>query len=904
MDNLQDYNDVMDAINQYFDSDGDRWTQTTSAAQTACEINQYANSSSNITTILTQSGDVRGYTMPVTQVPTVTGNPADSNTTNTGYFSTGSGGVTPKSFTVPAQVNTDPSTGDYVSTKSGFIDALGGVVNGVSNMIGVTAAAAACMAMFGLDVTRDFYTGNFQNLGVDWNRYIDVTNSLGRDSVLSVLDGRWATQAFWSLDSNGNIQLNLPDDVIAYLYGTMRDGGMIKDITKPVSHSIPSGMNLVVDNGYVAEYPTQFITSTSNGRYWTEWDMGNCKCFAVNRTSGWGIYLCRLQSGQWVARRRDANSRAALESADWRDWNVGVGNSYTFNNKQVWYSSYFETEALYDGVGNISSSSDRYGKMAWCLWYEPTDDPTLPPGISPRDGTTFINPTIINGDTINNIWTQMVTYYPTIFGGPGITNTFPDGSCNNVTINYHPVTIPITIGGPGDIFPVTAPITIAPQINPSLNISDFLNNYPDYQFDPSIYGEFSVEDLINLLITMLLGGDLSVGASLDPNLTINIEIINNYNGDNNVSVLPTDPIYPPPDPDDPRNPDIEVPPVINEDDPSSNPERPSITTPTSPPNVPDPVSYNPPLPAVDDYPSALWTVYNPTKQEVNSFGAWLWSANFVDNIKRLFQSPMDAVITLHKIYTAPISNSTSTIVCGYLDSGVSSKVVSSQYKYIDCGSVSVQEYYGNVFDYAPYTSYHLYLPFIGIVELNPADIVRGVINIQYAIDVFSGACTAKVRVTRDALQVCIAEYAGNCAVEFPVTQGSYASVISATISAGMSALGVGIMTMGAPGTAALGAATAGAKFLQGSRLNVQRSGSLNSAAGATGYKTPYMIISRPQAAMAQSFDHFTGWPANQTTQISNCSGFTKGTISHILSKLAYKDELDEITEMFKSGVFC
>ena len=76
--------------------------------------------------------------------------------------------------------------------------------------------------------------------------------------------------------------------------------------------------------------------------------------------------------------------------------------------------------------------------------------------------------------------------------------------------------------------------------------------------------------------------------------------------------------------------------------------------------------------------SRLWSVYNPTQAQIDAFGAWLWSSTFIDQVKKLFNDPMQAIIGVHKIFATPITSGTGTIVCGYLDSEVASNLVGSR----------------------------------------------------------------------------------------------------------------------------------------------------------------------------------------------------------------------------------
>lgn len=286
--------------------------------------------------------------------------------------------------------------------------------------------------------------------------------------------------------------------------------------------------------------------------------------------------------------------------------------------------------------------------------------------------------------------------------------------------------------------------------------------------------------------------------------------------------------------------------------------------------------------------SSLWSIYNPTLEQVNQFGSWLWSSNFVEQLKKLFSDPMQAIIGLHKVYSPVQTSGQGTIKCGYLDSGVPSKLVSEQYVTIDCGSVDLQEYFGNVFDYPPYTEVSIYLPFIGVRHLDPSDVMRSTISVTYHIDVLTGACLAEVNVKRDAAGGTLYTFSGDAAVRYPVSSGSYMGIVSGLIGVATSVVSGNLLP-------ALGGVT---------RLhtNVDRSGSFTGNAGAMGSKVPYLIISRPQTAMADQFETLSGYPSNTYTPLSACKGFTQVKYCHVENLNATDAEKQEIEQLLKEGV--
>jgi hypothetical protein len=286
--------------------------------------------------------------------------------------------------------------------------------------------------------------------------------------------------------------------------------------------------------------------------------------------------------------------------------------------------------------------------------------------------------------------------------------------------------------------------------------------------------------------------------------------------------------------------------------------------------------------------SALWAIYNPTLTQLNSLGAWLWSTNFIDQILKIFNDPMQAIIGLHKVYATPNISGSGNIKVGYLDSGVQSNIVGNQYTYIDCGTVSLREYYGNILDYSPYTTVQLYLPFIGIVSLDIADVSRSSINVKYGVDVLTGACLASVSIQRDNAGGVLYQYSGNCACQYPLSSGSYMGMVTGAI--------------GAIGSLARGNIIGTGLSIAGMHTNIEHSGGFSGNTGAMGIKKPYLIISRPQSVINDGFPSIQGYPSNYFTRLGDCSGFTQIAECHVENIPATDKELDKIKDLLKEGV--
>lgn len=357
----------------------------------------------------------------------------------------------------------------------------------------------------------------------------------------------------------------------------------------------------------------------------------------------------------------------------------------------------------------------------------------------------------------------------------------------------------------------------------------------------------------------------------------------------------------------PGIPDIPVP----DPDPDPVPDDPEpIPTPDNPPLPSDPISPDPdptPTPAIPvvNLPdtvssSKLFTVYNPTITQLNALGAYLWDSSIMASLRDIWQDPLDGIISLIQVYATPTTSGSHNIILGFLNSGVSANVVSSQFVTIDCGSVSVPETKNNATDYAPYTTLHLYLPFIGIVELDTQECMNASIGVSYKVDVYTGTCLATVTVTRTAdmpNSPILYTYSGNCSQQIPLTSGNATGVLSALIG-GITA-GLSVASGGGLGVLA-GAQIAG-QSLTHEMFHVSHSGNLSANAGIMGQKKPYLIIGRRHCYDANGYNTYYGYPSNKTVVLGNHTGFVK-VKKCFLKTSATQAEHDLIMQILQDGI--
>lgn len=315
------------------------------------------------------------------------------------------------------------------------------------------------------------------------------------------------------------------------------------------------------------------------------------------------------------------------------------------------------------------------------------------------------------------------------------------------------------------------------------------------------------------------------------------------------------------------------------------------------------ISLAPSKPSGNISASSLYTIWNPSQAQLNNLASFLWSTDFVDTIKKILQSPMDALISLALFPVKPPTDGIHNISLGYIDSGVSALRVSDQFMTVQTSGLIVPHKYNSYLDYAPYTSAEIFLPFIGFCPLNINDIMGKSIDVTYNIDLLSGVCTAIVHANAQSLY----SYSGNMAMFLPLSAGNWARMLTPIFGmvGGVSSLaaGIGSVMGGAPLLASTGMAVRGAESIGNLGGNsVSRSGGISGNAGIMGDYQPFIVVTRPINDKPTTYDSNIGQTYNKSAQLGTLSGFTVIEEAHIEGMNATDAEKQEIERLLKEGV--
>ena len=323
----------------------------------------------------------------------------------------------------------------------------------------------------------------------------------------------------------------------------------------------------------------------------------------------------------------------------------------------------------------------------------------------------------------------------------------------------------------------------------------------------------------------------------------------------------------------------------------------------------DPVDF-PALPSLSAVDTGFITLFNPSASQLRDLANYMWSNPLfdLDAWKKIFANPMDAILGLSIVPVDVPSGSAAPVTVGNISTGVSMTKATAQYVEVDCGSINVNEFWGAYLDYSPYTKCEVHLPYCGIHPLDVDEIMGKTIAVKYHVDILSGACTAYVKCGDSVLY----EFVGQCAASIPITGDNWTNVINGVMQIAAS-VGTMVATGGlsAPVTGANAAESIGkavaidaniGSTIMSMKPAIEKSGSLGGVGGMLAIQKPYLILSRPNQALPENQNHFTGYPSFITAALTDLTGYTEIEQIHLEGVPATSAELDEIVTLLKGGV--
>ena len=288
----------------------------------------------------------------------------------------------------------------------------------------------------------------------------------------------------------------------------------------------------------------------------------------------------------------------------------------------------------------------------------------------------------------------------------------------------------------------------------------------------------------------------------------------------------------------------------------------------------------------------LTTTYILSDTQLKEIGNELWSANFMNNILMLSNSPIENILSC-KIFPTTFNGTVSAVKIGNVTmlNGATAQKISATGLSKETGSITFPQKYNSFLDFAPFTNAKIFIPFVGFQPLPVAEFIGAQLSLRYVFDVVTGAVT--VYLLRNG--AVFDKYSGICAVDVPITASNRAQVEVGQIQSAITA-GAQLATgnIGGALSAGLAIATTPNHF--------------NTRGNAGGYtsqfdpRKPYLISDRPKAqSEISSYGKTNGFPCNLTKTLNTLSGFTSVHDVHLDDVPCLESERQELKAIMQKG---
>ena len=353
------------------------------------------------------------------------------------------------------------------------------------------------------------------------------------------------------------------------------------------------------------------------------------------------------------------------------------------------------------------------------------------------------------------------------------------------------------------------------------------------------------------------------------------------------------------------------------------------------------------LPTIGALASGLVTIFKPSEVQINTLARLLYSQDFFDHVLKSVVNIDDFFISLGMVPFNVTAGSTAHVTwLGFdfvtaMGEAIQLTLASEQYYEFNMGTINLESdgkihASDSVFDYSPYSTLGIYLPFIGYQELDIDEFRGRQVTLIYQIDILSGTCVAKIRTNTHGD---IYQFSGNCLTQIPLGSMDMGNIIGNAVNIAVAAASAGATSAiasagGELASATLNAAPEGssaqlasarynsqmahtqaqvsnasgqlagatANAIMGMKPNFKHSGAIGASGSMLAVRQPYLFLSTPREAVPKGYEKYCGFPSNITAQLGSLSGFTVVEDIRLNGLVATSEEVAEIYALLKKGV--
>lgn len=303
------------------------------------------------------------------------------------------------------------------------------------------------------------------------------------------------------------------------------------------------------------------------------------------------------------------------------------------------------------------------------------------------------------------------------------------------------------------------------------------------------------------------------------------------------------------------------------------------------------------------------TLYEITHEQLNNFINYFWGSGITQDadilpfLQGLYGNITEAVLGVTFLpINLDIPKSQKGVKVGRLETSFSWSAIADNVVSKTLGSISIKPQSGKktFFDYAPYTELKLYLPYLGIVNLDTNSYMDTTLTVKLIVDVTSGNATYALLSDGTLYDTYTLQL--GVSIPFTLSNGSQiqASMIQNAISCSLSAITTPINPVS-------GVKTIGNELTTLTDVTVpgyNNKGSVTGASTLGNCQNCILYIKRPIYNRPSNYGLVVGYPTNKTYKLSSIHGYTVCENAKIVS---FKDKLtnteyEEIINLLEKGV--
>ncbi len=305
---------------------------------------------------------------------------------------------------------------------------------------------------------------------------------------------------------------------------------------------------------------------------------------------------------------------------------------------------------------------------------------------------------------------------------------------------------------------------------------------------------------------------------------------------------------------------------------------------------------HPELPTVSIL-NGFHNMYQPDLQVIHKVNRGLWTTNFFDNVIKLFNNPIESIVSLTlSPIQPPISDNVTPIIVGNLPmtlttegstEAITSRYLTNQYGTYTFGSMVLYQTYKSFLDYN--CSVSIYLPYIGVQKLDIDDVMNSALSLKYNVDFFTGDFVACLQCTKTGgLNSVLYHWKGNILSHIPLSASNFATTylngLNTVLSVSQGNTGAIFSNMGS------------------FKPDVSRGGNTSGNVGALDNFEAYIIISKPQESTPGNFKELKGYRSHRKATLSQGAGYVECDEVHVSGTGATDKENEMLEDLLKKGV--